>query len=437
MIQYTASDLVKSAKQIADLENSDFISWNENIRLLNESYVGLYQKLINKGDQNFVCSFLTADKEITLPCDFWQLKNVAIWNNGNIIPILRRSASASFNTTYYELRNGVLYLFGNYSGEVLVEYWKTPKTLYYPSEKMEVDFNWTTEKVVACHDKHYVEYDSGNYVLKNLNDSSEFMLNLGGAVNAEQIVLTKNYVLLSGKDADGKCHVCISNYQNNMIVNYSGSIGEIPFLIGHSVFSYEPSSKTMILVYSPDGQEGFDIDLSKEIGTENYDFGWMLPNGSVVFQLGGSNINVSRTVDICGKRFSTVASGIHTFGNQVFLPTYAGIVVYNTDTECSKTIQTTDTPLAFAKNDFNTGYGFYTYDADHNVYINSFLEDTVLDFPNSFYYEILSYILAVAYKSKQGADYSAIMDKLGQMETTFWDTLSNDDYQPMRITNVY
>ena len=38
MIRYNASDVIKKAKQLADLENSDFISWNESITLLNDAY---------------------------------------------------------------------------------------------------------------------------------------------------------------------------------------------------------------------------------------------------------------------------------------------------------------------------------------------------------------------------------------------------------------
>ena len=53
-MKYNISDIVKAAKQIADLENSDFISWNENVRLLNEAWTAVHQKLINKGDFTFV-----------------------------------------------------------------------------------------------------------------------------------------------------------------------------------------------------------------------------------------------------------------------------------------------------------------------------------------------------------------------------------------------
>ena len=72
---YTISDIIKSAKQIADIENSDFISWNENIRLVNEAWTAVHQKLINKGDMTFVDE-MDIGKEQPLPENFYQLLSV-------------------------------------------------------------------------------------------------------------------------------------------------------------------------------------------------------------------------------------------------------------------------------------------------------------------------------------------------------------------------
>ena len=76
MFNMKTSDLFKRAKQLADLEGSDFISWNEAVNCINESNVGLYEKLINLGDNSFVKSYRTTKEEEELPEDFWQLKGV-------------------------------------------------------------------------------------------------------------------------------------------------------------------------------------------------------------------------------------------------------------------------------------------------------------------------------------------------------------------------
>ena len=105
------SDLFKRAKQLADLEGSDFISWNEAISCINESNVSLYEKLISMGDNSFVKSFRTKEEVEDLPEDFWQLKGVFLWNNGNLQTINRRADNNGVHHLSYEIRNGKLYLF--------------------------------------------------------------------------------------------------------------------------------------------------------------------------------------------------------------------------------------------------------------------------------------------------------------------------------------
>ena len=97
MIRYNASDVIKKAKQLADLENSDFISWNESITLLNDAYQNIYQKSINKGNNDFVRVIQTSEKCINLPRDFYQLKALTIKQDRLYSPILRRPQNCSFD----------------------------------------------------------------------------------------------------------------------------------------------------------------------------------------------------------------------------------------------------------------------------------------------------------------------------------------------------
>ena len=91
------SDLFRRAKQLSDLEGTNFISWNEVINCINESYIGLYEKLINMGDNSFMSSFRMQTGKEKLPKDFWQLKGVYIWNNGNLQTVNRRADNASIH----------------------------------------------------------------------------------------------------------------------------------------------------------------------------------------------------------------------------------------------------------------------------------------------------------------------------------------------------
>ena len=151
MFNMKTSDLFKRAKQLADLEGSDFISWNEAISCINESNVGLYEKLINMGDNSFVKSYRTTKEEEELPSDFWQLKGVFLWNNGNLQTINRRADNNGTHHLSYELRNGKLYLFGK-PNDVLVEYFPKPEKLFFKPHDVAISLD-ATSVCLDCH-KH-------------------------------------------------------------------------------------------------------------------------------------------------------------------------------------------------------------------------------------------------------------------------------------------
>ena len=115
-MKYNISDIVKAAKQIADLENSDFISWNENIRLVNEAWTAVHQKLINKGDFVFVKEILIS-KEQPLPENFYQV--LSVLDNYNT-PVPRYSIGMNDSQIWYKLINNKLILNGSYDGWFII-----------------------------------------------------------------------------------------------------------------------------------------------------------------------------------------------------------------------------------------------------------------------------------------------------------------------------
>ena len=102
-MKYFASDIVKRARKIADLENSDFINWYEEVTTLNDAYEALYQELVDINDPSFIRIIDTVDRHIQLPADFHQLRCVTLIKNGFSTPILRRSFSESYNSLSYDL----------------------------------------------------------------------------------------------------------------------------------------------------------------------------------------------------------------------------------------------------------------------------------------------------------------------------------------------
>jgi hypothetical protein len=92
--------------------------------------------------------------------------------------------------------------------------------------------------------------------------------------------------------------------------------------------------------------------------------------------------------------------------------------------------------VGFIGIDERTGYGYCTKKFGA-YYVCPYCEDTPLNYPNSTYFQIISYILAIAFKSKQGADISLLSAQLDMISQTFEDTLGSDAYQFPRMGNVY
>ena len=85
------------------------------------------------------------------------------------------------------------------------------------------------------------------------------------------------------------------------------------------------------------------------------------------------------------------------------------------------------------KIDLNTGYGLFT----NNNKILSIAVDTELNLPNNLYYNVLAYMLAFSYCCKQGKDATYVSAQLNSNTELLYDTLTNDAFSQMKITNIY
>ena len=150
MIKYKTSDILERASQLADLENSDFIGWNEKVNLLNESYRKLYQIAINNNDKYYLKKIKISEllrgveqsraneTHYFLPSDFYQL--CAIQTTENQTPLLRKSPSEPVGSRRYEIINEEVVIYGNADSESLdLCYYPIPLTLSTsaPDRKLE------------------------------------------------------------------------------------------------------------------------------------------------------------------------------------------------------------------------------------------------------------------------------------------------------------
>ena len=427
MFNMKTSDLFKRAKQLADLEGSDFISWNESINCINEANVSLYEKLINMGDNSFVRSFRTKEEVEELPNDFWQLKGVWLWNNGNLQTINRRADNNGIHHLSYEIRNGKLNLYGS-PNDVLVEYFPKPDKLYYKPHDVAISLD-TTKTYIDCHKHTFLYLDEDSEQNETLS-----IIDLDGIKTAE------NFMQIA-HDSIVKAYIT---------ENFVFVITENDMTIYDIMSGYSATVTGYVPLITESGKE-FVVDTE---GVIKY---FHIGNGSI----STSEVNVIETIAggdfyVCDDDFTDfyyIADGdifhnadrIENSGipkhmiyseKKCYALGNTGFFVITEDNEIKIIEGSTGLNVGFIGIDERTGYGYCTKKFG-SYYVCPYCEDTPLNYPSSLYFQIISFILAIMFKSKQGADISYLSNQLQMAEQTFEETLGSDAFQFPRMGNVY
>ena len=375
---YTAKDIIKAALQIADLENSNFISWAENIRLLNESFTALHQKLINSGNMTFVDEMeIHAEQE--LPKNFYQV--LSVLDNYNT-PVPRYSIGMNDSQIWYKIINNKLILNGLQSAKLT--YFTKPQFLTYPAE--------TINDALPLEEGETIKFACDNYALTNKN-----IWDIKEATIVRAAAETDVYVDAYGRTysanekpifyPDGRCFKLTSTECTdiNCKVGYSNDIENITF---DGVYYYvRYSSNGNINVFEQDNSNSIDV---LEGFTTNIYF-----NNNHKFYIKDNIVFIDD------------------------IPMYDASIYNN--------------KVYMLKIDLNTGYGLFT----NNNKILSIAVDTELNLPNNLYYNVLAYMLAFSYCCKQGKDATYVSAQLNSNIELLYDTLTNDAFSQMKITNIY
>ena len=147
MIKYNVKDIIERAEQLADLQNSDFISDSEKQALLNEAWSIFHQKIINSADKAFLKT-VSVRNGYRLPSDFLQMASIYIRDSKE--QIQRINAAQRMG---YDIINDTLFLSKDYENlNVVMSYFPKPKTLFYCSGKKEKKGFTTSPKIIIDED---------------------------------------------------------------------------------------------------------------------------------------------------------------------------------------------------------------------------------------------------------------------------------------------
>lgn len=397
MTTYNAKDLIEQAQMLADLQNSDFISWKENMMFLDNAWSDLYQQIINHGDKSFMKTFSFEGDSYELPRDFYQLHYVCYNDGLNSIPITRKSKTSLTGGPFYDLVGDEIIIYNRIGGlrNIEVSYFPVRDSITYASDDQRV--NAIDGTIIDVCDKNVLYEQNGSYFIKDIINGSETTTQSG-------FMLTDNGVI-----ANSETNPYFKKDNKAYYTEWSNGILSLKKKNGQTIHTVEvatnpnfPTKKINALykdqlVYVRDGNlESFDLETG--------------------------------TVETIAE--GLISDKVYSFKDDLYWETKDGIIVNG-----EVLVPTThyDTYHGIMKEDEKTGYGLLV----DRLVIKSVYNNTPLLFPNNVYYNYLAYKLATYYKIKQGSDPSGTMVAAESALKTFYNTILKDTNEYVRISNVY
>lgn len=405
MIKYTGNDIITRAEQIADLENSDFISDEEKLALLNESFQILYQKVIDSNDKIFTARVYTRSG-MFLPIDFHQL--TALYIEGTKEPIKKINATQNEG---YEIVNGRLYYSPAYADNaVVMEYARIPPTIFI--KEKTVDSPYT--HAIAANDNIFVYLDEEeNITVADVYSDTVVSLGPKSQRPFTDIAVYTNGILLKNEN-----QVLLYRFDTNEV----GTLGEkIPAIYQNTIYLYDAATKQVLdleyNVYLP------ELDITIDDGTYIIYF-----NDIAAFQVGPTSYRCNKLdkVSIGNIKMKAVLlDGLYTVSTQgkVWKLNPEGVEMKQTQYPaiCIVSEKYVLTRRAFGNVDFLEGLK----------------DSTLLDYPNNLFFITLAYMLAIQFKMKQAADTTALSAVYESVQSQFFESLNRDVNQNYQINNVY
>lgn len=386
MIKYNVKDIIERAEQLADLQNSDFISDSEKQALLNEAWSIFHQKIINSADKAFLKT-VSVRNGSRLPSDFLQMASIYIRDSKE--QIQRINAAQRMG---YDIINDTLFLSKDYENlNVVMSYFPKPKTLFYCSGKKEKKGFTTSPKIIIDEDL-YIDIDdnicsfSADTVVQPATVSG-LMLKNGCISVSDDVTLFKNY--------------------NGVTVE---SRETIPFVVRGNEITYdtiktdEDLSNYMLYVTDKGNEQGYFIGKDLKLYTKDFQEVLSLTSSDLIY-CRGDGLYIGNTGE--GKIRRVLGSVVETFPLSLF-----GFNAFVDDFSCI---------VSMGENYYKTSYGF----------------NTILDYPNNIYYTVLAYSLAISFKLKQNGDTSVLSGKYEEALSQFYDSIQRDDNGSYTIRNVY
>lgn len=415
-MQYTASEIIERAKNLADCGNTDFLSEKEATQYINDAYNYVYQKLIDRGDSFIVKKMEVSTGVYPLPSDFYQLRSIKDPYSGFVLT--RKSGNASMNETGYEIVNNKLIIGGTSLHNLEATYYPNPTYITINSPEKEIGKLPLTEGKYGIYGSKFVcEAEDSILVYDWVNETTtNLTIELEDPIDAIYVSKSSFFLITATT-------IYCYDFEGNLINQYSKE-GNVLIRLENGIIRVEQRIDNQIKYRGKD----ITLELVPELylaATEGYIF--YRHNGKLYVQ----KTDEEESTEIEDAIDNFIATRVNG---------KAGVLFYNNK---PKIFVINWSSVEHINADFESFIGFYD-NKDYGMiytdgvvcYKRGILPETVFNYPNNTYYTLIAYIIATYLVAKQGGDVSILAAQKEKAESDLEDN-SNDAWSPVRIKNVY
>lgn len=432
-MKFTATELYKQGLQLANADNTNFLTHNEITNYLNDAFQSIYSEVVNQNDLYWLREAIGVKSssnndyvEYYLPFDFFSMRTVKTINGVNIP---RKAATAKYGLSY-DIINGRLRIYGGASG-IKIEYFPNPTTITIPFKTFKV------ENVELSGNK----WDSfGDYFISiNNNIITAIDVSTNDILCTIQIEGGEVKEIHAGADLfvvkteiESEIEYAVYNYEGTQIAEIENAISILEDERGVLYSLKKDDNKYSI--YSLSGVKILEFESEMEIEAKSgvffreqeypilfidNKFYNVYRNEWIDFDLQLNNVRYCKGID---SPFAILGD----FGNTLYC------VELNPDNTTAISTHPIEGLMLLAySNDavYITKNGF-------DIWVQDWRSETTFNYPNNIFYRAIASMIATFIISKQGGDLSIISNLAsGYMNQLSKFLNSNTSYG--RINNAY
>lgn len=432
---FTARGLIDEARSLADLQNTKFISYTDELRLINEAYRDIYSRYTESdGDYYAVEEIINVTPAmqdpsnpgkaylVPLPTDFLKIRALSYNYGGQWYPVQKFSISNRDNNPSqptYRIKNNTLWIVGgiNLFAQLKMYYYPIPATITAPDVDVALGSTETVYTLPLINSTDYNQKTGFNIYSTSTAIKSEDVTKgstvtlLTAATTAVQYYAGYIYYIESGSLKRATT--------NGVTIGTPATLlaGVTNFSIQKNKIYYSTATETRIA--NLDGT-GSAIILASP--TTDY----VLVGAHIYYISGGAIV-------MDGVTTALTASALRTDG--VYLFSLDGTVLTRWNDDMTNLFVYPVEAVSIGRYDS----GYLPVITDDEWFAISTIPDTEFDYPSNEVNEIMAYTSAIGYARKQSDDkkITLLTARLTELWERFWNVNKRDEYQNTRINNDY